>query len=149
MNNLSVLFAVNELNLQLFKVVAARYKKMGLAITPVHGRIILFLSQSQSPVCQRDIEICTGCNKSTISSVLNTMEKNGFIERVGSENDLRKKNILLTDQARQIVSFLENDQQDIEETLCQNITEDEFLTFYQILEKMRKNIERISYGKII
>jgi len=140
---MSFLLKLNEVNLMIFKVIANRYKKMGIDVTPVHSRIIMFLYNSQCIICQKDIEKYISCNKSTMSAVLHTMEKNNLIVRVGAENDLRKKNITLTDKSLEIARILEEDKYKIEKILETNINEYEYDVFCNVLNKIKNNLERI------
>lgn len=143
MQNSSIMIELNEVNMSIFKKISARYKDLGLEVTPVHSRIIMFLYDSEEQVCQRDIERFVSCNKSTISSILNTMEKNNLIVRVGSSEDSRMKIIKLTDKSKKIADVLRNDKEKIDELLNLNISEEEYAEFSRILNKIRKNIERI------
>ena len=105
----SMILEMNDIALDIFKLLSTRYKKLGLEVTPVQGRIIMALYSQNNLLCQRDIEANVPCNKSTLSAILNTMEKNGLITRQGSENDSRKKNIILTTKSLEIAEFLKED----------------------------------------
>lgn len=139
----SMILEMNDVALDIFKLLSTRYKKLGLEVTPVQGRIIMALYSQNNLLCQRDIEASVPCNKSTLSAILNTMEKNGLITRQGSENDSRKKNIILTTKSLEIAEFLKEDNLHISKILSSNITEDEYIIFGQILEKIKTNVERI------
>ena len=139
----SMILEMNDIALDIFKLLSTRYKKLGLEVTPVQGRIIMALYSQNNLLCQRDIEASLPCNKSSLSAILNTMEKNGLITRQGSENDSRKKNIILTTKSLEIAEFLKEDNLRISKILSSNITEDEYIIFGQILEKIKTNVERI------
>ena len=139
----SMILEMNDVALDIFKLLSTRYKKLGLEVTPVQGRIIMALYSQNNLLCQRDIEASVPCNKSTLSAILNTMEKNGLITRQGSENDSRKKNIILTTKSLEIAEFLKEDNLRISKILGSNSTEDEYIIFGQILEKIKTNVERI------
>lgn len=134
---------LNEVNIGIFKKLSARYKELGLDVTPVHSRIIMFLYDSKMQICQRDIERFISCNKSTMSAVLNTMERNGLIVRVDSTEDSRMKIIELTDKSKKAAKVLREDKEKIDEILVSDISEEEFVKFSHILNKIKKNIERI------
>lgn len=139
----SVIIMLNTINMQLFKKLLARYKKMGIDVTPVHSRIIMLLYDRQEGISQKDIENLMACNKSTISVVLNTMEKNGLIVRNGSEQDSRKKIITLTEKSCLIASTLQKDAKKINKILRQEISEEEMLCFKNVLQKIEQNLERV------
>lgn len=143
MQNSSVMVELNEVNMGILKRIAARYKELGLDVTPVHSRIIMFLYDNDMQICQRDIERFISCNKSTMSAILNTMEKNDLIVRVDSSEDSRMKIIKLTDKSKKIADILRKDKEKIDAALSMDISDEEFVSFSHILNKIRKNIERI------
>ena len=123
MQNSSIMLELNEVNIGIFKKLSARYKELGLDVTPVHSRIIMFLYDSKMQICQRDIERFISCNKSTMSAVLNTMERNGLIVRVDSTEDSRMKIIELTDKSKKAAKVLREDKEKIDEILVSDISE--------------------------
>lgn len=143
MQNSSIMHKLKEVDLEIFKAVSARYKNLGLDVTPVQSRIIMFLYDSDISICQRDIEKFVSCNKSTMSAVLNTMEKNDLIVRKGSSFDSRRKIIELTDKSIDIANILMNDRKKMSKILSTGITEEEYVIFTNILEKIKKNLERL------
>ena len=76
MHNKDFFSDINDINLSIFKYVFKRHKKLGLGVTPVQSRIIMYIYENNGSIYQKDIESFISCNKSTLSAVLNTMEKN-------------------------------------------------------------------------
>lgn len=143
MNGSSLLVQMNEVNLGIFKVLAARYKKMGLEVTPVQSRVIMFIYNSEKSICQKEIEGFLSCSKSTVSALIDTMEKKNLIKREDSLTDLRKKHLFLTDKAIKIALILKQDKEEMEKILCENISSDEYNLFSDVLLKIKSNLERI------
>ena len=100
---------IKSLNLNLLRALGARYKKMNLGVTPVQGRIIMFIDDHDDEVCQKDIERMIACKKSTLSAILNSMEKNKLIIRKGSNTDSRRNSIVLTAYSIEIANKLKED----------------------------------------
>lgn len=140
-DKMAMIYEINELDLFFFKVMANRYKK--LDITPVQSRIIMVIASKKDGMYQKEIEDFIPCNKSTLSAILNTMEKNELIKRIDSEIDSRRKVIILTDKALEIVRYLKEDKKVLDHILLDNITDEECRLFSDILHKLRKNMERI------
>ena len=134
---------IKSLNLNLLRALGARYKKMNLGVTPVQGRIIMFIDDHDDEVCQKDIERMIACKKSTLSAILNSMEKNKLIIRKGSNTDSRRNSIVLTAYSIEIANKLKEDMKEINKLLGENITKDEYIIFSDVLEKINQNIERI------
>lgn len=134
---------IKSVNLNLLRALGARYKRLNLGVTPVQGRIIMFIYDHQDEVCQKDIEHMIACKKSTLSAILNSMEKNNLIIRKGSDTDSRRNSIVLTDYSIEIATKLKDDMIEINKLLGENITQDEYIIFSDVLEKITKNLERI------
>lgn len=142
-HNYSIMHKLKEVDLEIFKAVTLRYKNLGLDVTPVQSRVIMFLYDSDSSLCQRDIEKFISCNKSTMSAMLDTMERNGLIVRKDSSLDSRRKIIELTEKSNDIANILINDKKSMNEILSIGITKEECEVFSNILDKIKKNLERL------
>ncbi len=79
----------------------------------------------------------------SVTSVLNTMEKNGYILRLPVEKDRRLKKIALTDKARQIEKVMYSKIEQFEDILALGITARELDTFGKVLDKITENTEYI------
>lgn len=142
MKNISIIHEIKDINSLIFRMISARYKELGMDVTPVHAKIIMFIYKSKSPVCQKDLEEPVSCNKSSLSTVINTMEKNGLLNRVVSLEDSRINYLELTNTSLEIVEFLRKDHEIIEKELSDGITEEEKNIFYSIISKVKDNLER-------
>lgn len=139
----SIILGMNELAFDLLKKISNNYKNLNLEVTPVQGKILMFLYHNHEPLCQKDIETLMSCNKSTLSAILNTMEKNNLITRNDSLEDSRRKIISLTEKSLRITKLVEKNHKRIDEILCSDITLEEYITFDEVLTKIRKNMERM------
>ena len=134
---------LRNVNLNIIRALAARYRKLNLDVTPLQGRIIMYIYNNKKDICQKDIEQSISCKKSTISTILKTMEKNKLIERIDSTSDLRRNVIRLTDLSIEIAKTLQNDMKKINKIIGENITNDEYIIFSNVLKKISDNLERI------
>ena len=143
MEKKSLIHEIKIINGDIFKAISNRYKGMNIDITPMHARIIMTIYKSSEPLCQKDLESSMSCNKSTMSSILSTMEKNGLLIRQTSEHDSRINYLVLTDKGLEMVDFLKKDRKYTEGIMMDGISDDEYLIFTQVIDKIRKNLERI------
>lgn len=132
---------IGILNMLIFKQISNRHKELGFDITPVQAMIIMGVYNNES-LCQKDIEQFVTCNKSTLSSVLDTMEKNGLIMRIEDKYDSRKKIISLTDKSNDIAKVLEKDCGYMDDLLTAGLSQDELEIFNSVIDKMINNLER-------
>lgn len=143
MNDVEFSKTLKDLNIQIFKVINKRHKELGIDITPIQGTIIRAIYENKEALCQKNLEAFVSCNKSTLSSILDTMKKKDLIERKNDNQDTRKKNIVLTKKSKNLITMLEEDRNLLEKRLFQGIGEEELKIFNITLNKIVKNLERM------
>lgn len=111
--------------------------------TPTQMEIMEYILKSKDEVYQRDLENILNLRRATVSGVLQTMEKNGLIERVVG-NDARTKKIVLNSKAQILFQERIKEMQMIEEIVVQGITKEEIEVFSNVLDKMKINIKNES-----
>lgn len=92
-------------------------------------------------VFQKDLESVFDLKRSSISLMLNNMEKNGLIERMLVKEDGRLKKIVLTEKSIKIYEKISDAIDLIENKLSENITEEEVKVFQNVLNKIRNSLE--------
>ena len=141
--NDSIMLDLKKTNNKIIKMLSNRYKKMKLDITPNQSKILMFIYKNKK-VTSNDIGKWIHTNKSSLSKVLNNLEKNKYITREEDKNDTRKKIVKLTIKGEKIVKILEDDAYEVSKLLMINIKKEEYNTFKMVLEKVESNIERMS-----
>lgn len=134
---------LKDINLSLFKVISKQNKALGIELTPIQGTIILGIANHKEALCQKEIEEFVSCNKSTLSSILDTMEKRGLIKRKTSDWDTRKKVILLTEKSKKFIKQIEKDRTETDSLLMQGISLEEKEFLIKNLTKILHNLERM------
>ena len=110
--------------------------------TATNAKVVGYLLMNdERDIFQKDIEETLQLRRSTVSTLLQGMEKKGFITRESVAYDARVKKIGLTQKAiylhSQIVSTLDG----FEAKLTQDIDENELKVFLTVLNKMNHNLE--------
>ena len=110
-------------------------------LTSRHILIAKYLNENQDKdIFQKDIEEKFCIRRSTVTSVLNLMEKNGMIRRERVECDARLKKIVLTDKAKDIHTKIISEIMAMEDMILKGIDEEELKVFNSTLDKIRDNI---------
>lgn len=138
MHSKDFFYDINDINLSIFKYVYKRHRSLGLGITPVQSRIIMYIYENDGGIYQKDIESFISCNKSTLSSILNTMEKNDLIIK---EEYMRKNIIKLSSKSLEIVDILKKDNIESKGVISNGISDSEYEIFRGVLNKIKNNIE--------
>ena len=110
--------------------------------TPTQMQILNYiLLKSNEEVFQKDLEEVLNLRRATVSGVLQTMEKNGLIDRVIANGDARVKKIILNPKAKKLFHERKREIEKIEEIMTQEISVNELEVFSTVLDKMKNNIK--------
>ncbi len=111
-------------------------------LTHVQIRLLVFLYKSEEPIYQKDIEQYLRIRRSSVTQMLNVLERNGLIVRVVAQHDARLKEIQITDATLSLIDAMEAHMNKIESMLRQNIDESDLSVFFKVLEQLKENIKR-------
>lgn len=110
-------------------------------LTGMQGKVIGFLCHNEGrEIFQRDIESEFSIRRSTATAMLQTMEKNGLIERVAVEYDARLKRIIPTVVALERHKIFEYEISRVEASVLSGITSEESENLLAILDKIKNNL---------
>lgn len=104
--------------------------------------IDFMINTDKENIFQKDLEKEFDLKKAAISLMLNNMEKNDLIKRIPVSEDARLKKLVLTEKAIALSEKIKTAIDEIEDTLAEGLTEDEIDTFYNVLDKMRNNLNK-------
>ncbi len=92
-------------------------------------------------IYQGELEEKFEVRRSTMTEMLNAMEKNGLIYRVRDESDGRKKQIFVTNRAKalhaKVVSVIEG----VNTAAAAGLTAEEQQTFFALMARVKSNLE--------
>jgi MarR family transcriptional repressor of mepA len=110
--------------------------------TPMHGWIIEYLYRHRDePVFQRDIEREFSITRSTVTNILQLMERKGYIRRLSVPQDARLKQLVLTEEGvlfheKTMLSFHQTD-----DYVAGLLTEEENAELLRLLNKLREALK--------
>lgn len=114
-------------------------------ITPPQARIVGFINDKRKkgiPICQKDIESVMNIKGSSVTSLVQGLEKKGFITRNTNENDERVKNLSLTPKGQELVDVFDKVFEETEERIVRGMTKKQKEDFLQLLRMVSKNFEK-------
>lgn len=115
-------------------------------INPAQGRIFFALWQKDG-ISIRELAQKTSLEKSTLTSMLDRLEKNGFIQRVPSKDDRRKILIKLTEKDREMQAVYTQICGEKLELFYKGFTEKEIDKFEGYLSRILNNLESAEKAK--
>ncbi len=135
--------AVRCLNNRIGRAIsAAAAREFGDSATAVHGWVVRYLYEHRDhDVYQRDLETRFSVRRSTMTSILKLMEKNGLIAREPDEKDGRLKKLILTPLALEIEERMSREIDRLEAQMREGLTEEELAAFISTAEKIGRNLD--------
>lgn len=97
-------------------------------------------------VYQRDLEAFFKLRRSTVSSVISTLEKKGYLCRVPVPEDARLKKLVLTDAGRSIGAHVYEIFTHLNDLMITGLTSEELTVFGSILDKIAGNLAHAEGG---
>jgi len=129
-------------NLIMRRFEQSEQKKQLDSITGTNGWIIAYLADNaDKEIYQKDLEKQFSITRSTVSKVLNLMEKKGLIERRGVPGDSRLKKLVLTDKAWKISAVMRECGSQLEAALTKGFTQSELDSLYNYIQRMKDNMK--------
>lgn len=154
MNSNNILYQIKSLEKSIMKYFI---KKDGLnkenlsfeiasepAITPTQMQILEYiLKNSDKEIYQKDLEEILNLTRATVSGVLQTMERNGLIERIISVEDTRTKKIILTSKTKDVFLNGQKKMQEIENFIIKDISNEDLEIFSKVIKVMKNNVSKL------
>ena len=110
--------------------------------TPMHGWIVEYLyAHRDSPVFQRDIERDFSITRSTVTNILQLMERKGYIERQSVPQDARLKMLVLTEKGRGFHEKTMLSLHQTDEFVAGLLTEEENAELLRLLNKLKEGLQ--------
>lgn len=131
-------------DLKLSRNLSAHVRKSGVdEVTMMHGWIIRYLYENrEQDIFQKDIEQRFAVGRSTVTNLIQLMEKKGFVKRESVKQDARLKKVILTEKGIASQESFEDIVEHIEEELSEGISEEELYIFYKVLDRINQNVKK-------
>ncbi len=114
-------------------------------VTGMQGWIIAYLYHHRDEeICQRDVEREFPIRRSTVTSLLQLMEKNDLIVREPVSYDARLKRLVLTQKAVDNHNAITERIRFMEAQLRKGLSEAEVEEFLRLIRRIQKNAEELS-----
>ena len=113
-------------------------------ITPQQARLIGFVCSEQQQgniTYQKDIEEAFELKGSSVTSLLQGLQRKGFIMRRSDASDERRKVVTVLPKGQELVSKFETVFHEIDEKMVQGLTPEQQQRLVQTLEQMASNLE--------
>ena len=143
MDKVSIMLDFKRINGKIHKALTNSLKKYNLDITPVQGRILMYINENTEVTATDILDRFNSINKSTLSEILNNLEKNEYILRREHVNDSRKKIIVLTDKARDVIKLLRKNFDSVTTKVLDDVSIEEYEAFKEVINIIERNLDKL------
>ncbi|MDP4083349.1 MAG: MarR family transcriptional regulator [Bacillota bacterium] len=106
------------------------------------GRMISYIAEHEDEgLIQKNLEKVFLRRGASITSMIQGLEKRGFVSRRISPNDERQKLLNITHKGKELIEEFERLFEEIEESITGGLTTAEVKEFYRLLTKVDKNLD--------
>lgn len=142
MNTNRVLYQIKTLENMILRNLISDNEELSLILTPTQMLIVEYiLTHEEEDIYQKDLEDVLNLRRATVSGVLQTMEKNGLLERISHLEDARIKKIILNENAKNIFLKSKQKMEKIEKIVIKNISSEELIIFSKVIDMMKQNLK--------
>ena len=136
---------IHKMDKMLSRNMAAMMRSAGLdELTLMHGWILRYLYERQwEEIFQKDIEKFFSIGRSTVTNLIQLMERNGYIARESVPGDARLKKVKLTEKGITNHEMAEEFIRRLDGELIRGLTEEELDTFYSVMNKIKGNLRDV------
>lgn len=108
-------------------------------------KIMRFLRENneEASAYQKDVELFFNIKRSSVTNILNNMEKSGLLTREGIESDARIKKVRLTEKGKELSISLKGFILNLEGVIVDGMSEEEKAVFKKLLIKSLDNVEKL------
>lgn len=137
-------FEIRRLDHMISKEIEARVKEEGIdEITLMNGWIMRYLYENRKKdIFQKDIEKFFSIGRSTVTNIIQILEKKGYVRRESVEHDARLKKVILTEQGIESHEKIEAIIGCLNHRMIQGIEEEDLKGFQRVADQIRKNVEK-------
>lgn len=111
-------------------------------IVPAHGTVLYFLFRQQEPVPIKSLVQEAGRVKSTVTGIVNTLERHGYLVKQCCDRDARSVRIALTDKGWALRKDFEEISAKLLSRVFGDMAEDDRQHLMELLGVMEGNLKR-------
>ncbi len=143
MNDKYIVYFISKTKKKMVKFIEKKlYEKELFNLVPSYGNILTVLYDHNGTLSMKEIGSLLGKEKSTITAIVDKLEKLGYVSKIKSEKDRRTTYVCLTEMGKDIEKKFEEISFDVQSTAYNNFTQEEKREFLRLLKKMNQNFDK-------
>ena len=137
------LYTLNSIRQSLFAFLESELASENIRdIAPSHGDI-LYILDKKGKLHLHDITKLSLKDKSTITSVINHLEKSGYVTKARDNKDKRLVNIEATEKARKIKPALNKISEKMNAKMFEGLSAEEKTLLFNLMARISHNVDKL------
>lgn len=130
---------IHQTDLNLTKYIKSELEPFNLA---PEQNLIMMLLWEKDGITQNELAQKLEKDKTNVARMVWSLEKKGFIERLGCPNDGRAVKLYLTPSGKELGRKAIPVSEAFDRTVCKGLSDDEIQTLRELLAKINRNVSR-------
>lgn len=145
MNDKYIVYFISKTKKKMVKFIENKLNEKELYdLVPSYGNILTVLYDHNGKMSMKEIGLLLGKEKSTITAIVDKLEKLGYVMKLKSEKDRRTTYVCLTETGKDIEEKFEEISFELQNTAYNNFSQEEKVEFLRLLKKMNQNFDEWS-----
>lgn len=142
MNDKYIVYFISKTKKKMLRYIEKGLREKELFnLVPSYGNILTVLYDHEGKLSMKKIAELLGKEKSTITSLVNKLEKLGYVQKVKSQKDRRTTFVCLTEMGKDIEQKFEEISSDLQKTAYHNFSIEEKQELLRLLKKLNQNFD--------
>lgn len=137
-----IVYFISKIKKKMSKFIENQLIEKGIDdLVPSYGNIMTVLYDNNGTLSMKEIGGILGKEKSTITSLVNKLEKLGYIKKVKSQEDKRSTFVCLTAKGSSVENTFGEISKEVQTAAYKNFTQDEKMELLRLLKKLNHNFD--------
>ncbi|WP_320045553.1 MarR family transcriptional regulator [uncultured Desulfobacter sp.] len=137
-----IVFFMSKTKKKMIKFIEKQLQEKNIDdIVPSYGNILTVLYDHNQSLTMKEIGALLGKEKSTITTLVNKLEKLGYVKKVKRSRDQRTTYVCLTEKGLSIEKIFDEISAEVQNTAYHDFTQEERKEFLRLLKKMNQNFD--------
>ena len=124
--------------------ISENLKRENTEVTMQQWVVLKILHEDHDGIIQNDLAFITNRNKTTLTRLINSMEKKNLVARIPSREDSRKNRIFLTKKGKNLFIRIKPIVLSSIQQMQEGISQEEIAFFIQIMTKLQDNFRQLA-----
>jgi len=135
-----ILYFLSKTKKKMIKFIESQLIEEGIEdLVPAYGNILTVLYNNNGRLMMKDIAAIVGKDKSTITALIKSLMKLGYVNKIKSEKDKRITYIELTKKSYGVKDKFDKISNELNKKAYKGFSEEEKEMFLRLLKKMNNN----------